>query len=191
VTPEIADGLGLRRPSGALVASVMPRSPAARAGLKGGDLIVSVDGQVVDDPNAFDYRFATKPLGGKSELDVVRGGHDMRLAVALETAPESPRNELVIRARSPFTGATVANLSPALAEELRLDSAAQGVAVLDVADGSVAQSLGFHKGDVVLKVNNATIATTADLQKAVSQPSRLWRVTIVRDGQQISVMLSG
>jgi S1-C subfamily serine protease len=122
---------------------------------------------------------------------VVRAGHDVRVGVALETAPESPRNEVVIRARSPFSGATVANLSPALAEELRLDSAAEGVAVLSVGDGSVAQSLGFHKGDVVLQVNNATIATTADLQKAVSQPSRLWRITILRGSQQISLMLGG
>ena len=67
VTPEIAESLGLKRPAGALVASVTPQSPAARAGLKTGDLIVSIDGQAVDDPNAFDYRFATKPLGGSAK----------------------------------------------------------------------------------------------------------------------------
>ena len=63
--------------------------------------------------------------------------------------------------------------------------------MLAVADGSVAQSLGIQKGDMVLKVNNATIATTADLQKAVSQPSRLWRVVIQRGAQQISLMVGG
>ncbi len=191
VTQEIADGLGLKRPTGALVASVIPKGPAARAGLKSGDLIVSVDGQGVDDPNAFDYRFATKPLGGKTDVGVVRGGHDMKLAVALESAPESPRDEVVVKSRSPFLGATVANLSPALAEELRLDSAAEGVAVLALADGSPAQSLGFQKGDVVLQVNGTKIATTADFQKAIAQPSRLWRITILRGGQEISVMLGG
>jgi len=64
VTPEIADSLSLKRPAGALVNGVTAKSPAARAGLRTGDLIVEVDGQPVDDPNAFDYRFATKPLGG-------------------------------------------------------------------------------------------------------------------------------
>ena len=191
VTPEIAEGLGLKRPSGALVASVTPKSPAARAGLKTGDLIVAVDGQPVDDPNAFDYRFATKPLSGKAQLGVVRANHDVQVAVALETAPETARDELVVRARSPLLGATVANLSPALAEELRLDSTLEGVAVLSLEGGSVAQSLGFQKGDVLLAVNNEKIATTADLQKVLAQQSRLWRITILRGGQQISVVLGG
>jgi Do/DeqQ family serine protease len=191
VTPEIADGLGLKRPAGALVATVSAKSPAARAGLKTGDLIVSIDGQPVDDPNAFDYRFATKAVGGQAQLGVVRAGHETRVAIALQTAPESPRDEVVVRARSPLLGAKVANLSPALAEELRLDSAAEGVAVIEVANGSVAQSLGFQKGDVVVAVNEEQIATTSDLQRVVAKPSRLWRVTINRGGQQISVVFSG
>src|ERR1700693_2764532 len=61
VTVEIAESLGLKRPGGALVANISPGSPAARAGLKTGDLVVAVDGQVVDDPNALDYRLANKP----------------------------------------------------------------------------------------------------------------------------------
>jgi Do/DeqQ family serine protease len=191
VTPEIAEGLGLKRPAGALVASVAPKSPAARAGLKTGDLLVAVDGQPVDDPNAFDYRFATKPLGGQAQLGIVRTGRESRLAVALESAPETPRNEVVIQSRSPFLGAKVANLSPALAEELRLDSAAEGVAVIAVADGSVAQSIGFQKGDVVLTVNSEAIAKTADLQRVAAQPTRLWRITILRGGQQLSVVFGG
>jgi len=70
VTPEIAETLGLRLPIGALVANVVANSPSARAGLKSSDLIVAIDGQAVDDPNAFDYRFATRPLGGTSQVDV-------------------------------------------------------------------------------------------------------------------------
>src|SRR6202161_4888388 len=74
VTPEIAETIGLRRPTGALVANVVPASPAARAGLKLSDLIVAIEGQAVDDPNAFDYRFATRPLGGTGGVRVQRGG---------------------------------------------------------------------------------------------------------------------
>ena len=96
---------------------------------------------------------------------MVRGGKETKVAVALETAPESPRDEIVIDARSPFLGAKVANLSPALAEELRLDTTAEGVAVVDIADGSVAQQLGFQRGDVVVAVNGAKIAKTGDLRE--------------------------
>jgi Do/DeqQ family serine protease len=191
VTPDIAEGLGLKRPAGALVANVTAASPAARAGLRSGDLIVAIDGQLVEDSNAFDYRFATKPLGGHAQLGIVRGGKEQRVSVALETAPETPRDEIVIRARSPFMGAKVANISPALADELRLESATEGVAVLDIADGSLAQNLGFRRGDVIAEVNGERIARTRDLDRIAKAPNRLWRITIVRGGQPISVTFGG
>jgi Do/DeqQ family serine protease len=191
VTPEIGESLGLKRPTGALVASVTPASAAARAGLRTGDLIVSIDGQAVDDPNAFDYRFATKLLGGTARLGLVRGGRETTVSVALETAPDTAHDELVIGARSPFTGAKVSNITPALADELRIDSSTEGVVVIDVANGSPAQILGFRKGDVILAVNNQKILKTADLERATAQASRTWRITITRGGQQMSVVLSG
>jgi Do/DeqQ family serine protease len=191
VTPEIADSLGLKRPVGALVATVTEKSPAARGGLKTGDLIVAIDGQTVDDQNAFDYRFATKALGGNAQLGIVRAGKETKLNVALEAAPETPRDELVIKARSPFMGVKVANISPALADELHLDASAEGVIVLEVADGSLAQNLGFRRGDVIAAVNNEKIERTRDLERAAKDSVRRWTITIVRGGQQISVTLGG
>jgi len=191
VTPEIADSLGLKAPSGALVASVVSASPAARAGIKTGDLIVTVDGATVDDPNAFDYRFATKPLGGTAQIGLVRGRKPIIIPVTLEGLPDTPRDEVEIKGRSPFVGATVANLSPALADEMRLDPQTEGVVVTAIADGSTAQSIGFQKGDIVLAVNDQKIAKSADLERVAGAGGRQWRVTIVRGGQQISVMFSG
>jgi Do/DeqQ family serine protease len=191
VTPDIADSLGLARPSGALVASVAADSPAAHAGIKTGDLIVSVDGTAVDDPNAFDYRFATKPLGGTAQIGLLRQGKQMVVPVALASLPDTPRDEVVIKARSPFLGATVANLSPALADELQLNPQAEGVVITTVADGSPAQSIGFRKGDIVVSVNDQKIDKPADLERVAGAGGRQWRVTIMRGGQQISVMFSG
>ena len=191
VTPDIADSLGLKRPGGALVASVTPASPAARAGIKTGDLIVSVDGQDVDDPNAFDYRFATKTLGGTAQIGLIRDGKPVTVAVGLEVVPDLPRSEVRIRANSPFLGATVASLSPALADELRLDPQAEGVVVTDVAAGSTAQSIGFQKGDIVVSVNNQKIDKPADLERIANAGGRQWRITIQRGSQQISVVFSG
>jgi Do/DeqQ family serine protease len=191
VTPEIAESLGLKRPAGALIATVTSASPAGRGGLKTSDLIVAIDGQPVEDPNAFEYRFATKAIGGSVRLGVVRAGKEIAVAVALEAIPDTPRDELLIASPSPFQGAKVSNLSPALADDLRLDPSAQGVVIVDIASGSPAQSLGFQRGDLVVSVNNAKIAKTRDLEKAVGQQSRLWRITIMRGGQQMSVELRG
>jgi Do/DeqQ family serine protease len=191
VTPEIADSLGLKRPGGALVASVSSGGPAARAGIKTGDLIVTIDGVIVDDPNAFDYRFATKPIGGTAQIGLMRQGKEVVVAVPLESLPDTPRQEVEIKGQSPFVGATVTSLSPALADELRLDPQAEGVVITGVADGSPAQSIGFQKGDIVVSVNSQKIATPADLERVSSAGGRQWRVTINRGGQQISVMFSG
>src|SRR6202034_855404 len=157
VTPEIAESLGLKRPSGALVANVAADGPAAKAGIKTGDLIVTVDGVEVEDPNAFDYRFATKPLGGAAKVGLLRQGKDTVVSVALQSLPDTPRNEVQIKGQSPFLGATVANLSPALADELRLDPQTEGVVITAVAEGSAAESVGFQKGDIVRAVNNQKI----------------------------------
>jgi S1-C subfamily serine protease len=191
VTPEIAESLGLRLPTGALVASIVPTGPAARAGLKSSDLIVGIDGQTVDDPNAFDYRFATRPLGGTAQIDVQRAGRAIKLTVPLETAPDTGRNELVLTSRSPLQGAKVANISPAVADELHLDADTEGVVVTDIPDNSTAASVGFQKGDVILVINNQKVGKTTDLEAATREASRLWRITLMRGGQQINVTLGG
>ena len=121
MTPEIAEGLGLKRNTGALVASITSNSPAAKAGLKTGDVIISIDDQDIEDQNAFDYRFGTRPLGGHAQVGLCAPARETKVTVDLLTAPETPREEIVIKARSPLTGAKVGNLSPALADELRID----------------------------------------------------------------------
>jgi Do/DeqQ family serine protease len=191
VTADLAEGLGLKRPSGALIAAVTPASPAGRAGLKTGDLIVAIDGQPVEDPNAFEYRLATKGIGGSARVGILRDGREASLTVALQAAPDTPHDELVIDKPSPFQGARVSNLSPALADSLRIDPGSQGVVIVDVATGSPAQSLGFRRGDLVISVNSAKIARTRDLERVTGQQNRRWSITIRRGGQQMSLELRG
>ena len=118
-------------------------------------------------------------------------GKEMTVTLALLAAPDIARDEVVIKGRSPFSGATVANLSPALADELQIQNAEQGVVVLDVENGSYASNLGFRRGDVVLAVNGRTIDKTGELARVTEQPSRTWRVTIRRGAQQISAVFGG
>jgi Do/DeqQ family serine protease len=186
VTPDIADGLGLSRPQGALVVDVTKDSPGARAGLKSGDVVTSVDGLGVDDPSALNYRLATRGIGAKAQVGVMRDGKQYVASLALEAAPETvPRDEVDIAGISPLTGAKVANLSPAVAEELAYDGDPNGVIVEAVGSGSVADDAGLARGDVVLEVNGVAIDTTRTLAKVCAQQQRYWQITIKRNGQVI------
>ena len=156
VSQDIADSLGMSRPAGALVTDVVDNSPAAEAGLKRGDVVSAVDGVDIDDPEAFGYRIGTKPIGGSATLSVLRGGKSLSLVVKLVAAPEvPPRDPVKLAGTSPFTGATVVNLSPAVEEELSIEGVHEGVVVADVAENSPAAEVGLQKGDIVRAVNDA------------------------------------
>ncbi|RTL97438.1 DegQ family serine endoprotease [Ancylobacter aquaticus] len=192
MTPDLAEGLDVVRPTGALVQNIFPGSPAEKAGLRAGDLIVTVAGLEVDDPDAFGFRFATRPLGGSVDLGIIRQGKPATLRVALEPAPETvPRDEVLLQGRSPLSGATVVNLSPAVIEEMRTIDAIKGVVILMVEEGSPAERTSFRPGDVIMEINGTPITTTADLQRITRVPARSWRVTLQRGGRVISALLPG
>ena len=192
VTTEIAETLGLKRPAGALVVTVAPGSPGARAGLKSGDLITTIDGQAVDDPNAFEYRFATKSVGATATLGLLRNGRETHVNVALETAPEPSAKDVVkVGGRSPFTGAAVMTLSPALAEQLRLDFGAEGAVVIEVEEGTPAQVLGLRRGDIIVSVNGRKVEDARALSRLSETPQRLWRIQINRGGRMMTTVISG
>src|SRR5258705_214233 len=115
----------------------------------------------------------------------------VKLTVPMEAAPDVGRNEIVLTTRSPFQGAKVANISPAVADELHLDADTEGVVVTEIGDDSTAAGVGFQKGDIILAVNNQKIGKTSDLEKATRDAARLWRITVLRGGQQIQVTLGG
>jgi Do/DeqQ family serine protease len=192
VTPDIADGLNLKRPAGSLVTGVTSGSPAARAGLKVGDLITTIDGQAVDDTDALGFRFATKPLGGHTQLGLIRGGKEMHVSVPLIAAPETPpRDPVKVRTRSPFLGATVINLSPAVADEMHVDGEARGVIVSEVEDGTPAQMVGLRRGDIVQEVNGEAVTHTKDIERLTRTPQRVWRLKVNRGGQILTTTLGG
>jgi Do/DeqQ family serine protease len=192
VSREIADSLGLDRPTGALVSDVVEGSPAAQAGVRSGDIVTAIDGLSVDDQEGFGYRLATRPIGGVARMTVLRDGKPHEISVKLIAAPEKPpRDALKVGGRSPFTGATVMNISPAVAEEYSVDSARSGVVVTDVPEESVAANVGIQKGDVILSINNAKIARTADVQRATAHASAYWKLSINRGGRVFTTVIGG
>lgn len=192
MSQEIADGLGLERPAGALLADVEPKGPGGEAGLKRGDVIVSVDGQPTDDPEAVGYRLGTKPLGGQVTFGVLRGGKKIAVQMRLTPAPEiPPRDAVKLKGPSPFAGATAVNISPAVIEEMTVQGATNGVVVSEVEDGSAAQQLNLQRGDIVLAVNDQKIETTRDLEKAAASRAYYWKITIARGGQVFTTVVGG
>jgi Do/DeqQ family serine protease len=192
VSKDIADNLGLDRPTGALVVEVAGDSPAAAVGLKRGDVVAAIDGQSVDDPESVGFRLGVKPLGGTARLAVLRDGKTLDMQLKLSSAPETPpREALTIQGRSPFDGALVMNVSPAVSEELSLQGASAGVVVASVGDNTTAAQIGLQKGDIVLAVNGTVIEKTHDLERAAADHPRWWDVTIRRGGETIRTRLGG
>jgi S1-C subfamily serine protease len=187
VTPDMARSLGLAAPSGALVADIWPGGAAERAGLKQGDVVIAVDGGPVVDAAALNYAVGTHRPGDSLRIGVRRGAGEQTLSLRAEPAPATPaRDEQLIGGRSPFTGATVVNLSPAVAEELGLDPfSGPAVLVSKIAGGPAAQ-VGLRPGDLIRAVNGRSIKTVRDLSGAVAAPAPVWQVTIERDGQQVT-----
>ncbi len=192
VSSDIAESLGIDRPAGALVQEVYDRSPAARAGLRSGDVIVSVDGKPTADPRALRYRFSTKGLDGVATLGVIRSGKIVDVSVPLESAPEDPpRSETILQGNNPLAGAKVANLSPALAEELSMDDDSYGVVVMSIKDGTPADNVGLRRGDIVVRVNRARIQSAGQLAELVSRPARAWELTVKRGDRLLNVVVGG
>lgn len=132
----------------------------------------------------------TAGIGKSAELTVVEKGKEKKVTIALDTAPETaPRDERLIEGRNPFVYATVANLSPKLADELRMPSQVTGVVITDVKRGSLTYRVGFQPKDVILSLNGADIASTAAVEKALDDNPGFWRVEILRDGQRIRQFL--
>jgi Do/DeqQ family serine protease len=193
VTPDIAESLGLTAPSGALVAKVHAKGPAAKAGLKAGDVVVSVDGKPVQDPQAFQYRFLTKGIGGATELGVLRKGQQLKTSIALIAPVEDPpRDARELQGRHPLTGCTVANISPAVAAEVGIDDdMREGVVVLDVKDKTPGGRLGLKRGDIVVGVNDAKVQSVAQLVAALDAVDGDWRLQVERAGRVFNLAIQG
>ena len=188
VTADIAESLGFARPEGALVASLHPESPLLAAGLKQGDVILALDGHPIENAKEFNYRVATSKIGQQSIIEFQRDGKAREASVTLVAAPETTeRSETLMEGNSPLQGMVVANLSPAVAEELGVPSSLSGVIALEIKTGPAKRF--FRKGDILLEINGVSIASVVDLQKAVSGDQSYWEIQINRGGHKLQMTL--
>jgi serine protease Do len=179
---------GMTRPEGVYITSVYEGGPAEKAGLMIGDIILAVGGFPVAEFQSLRYRIATQIVGDNVRLTVVRAGARFQIDVALVAPPDKPpRNDTWIPGLNPLSGAKVASLSPALAEDLGLDSSIHGVVVLEVRRGSAAARLGIREGDVIRAFDGRPVRTVQELLDFRVPQFKPWSIKITRAGEDISI----
>jgi len=177
VTPEIATSLGLQEPKGALVASTVPDSPAARAGVRQGDVIVAINGKDIADTHDVTRRVASLPAGKSASFTVLRDGQrqsvnvtigakkDAQLAANIDPQAGGPAGAT---ATIKAMGLGLTALTPDVRRAYNIDESIQGVLVTQVDPDSGAADQGLRPGDIVVSVHNKAVHTPQDIEKSVA-----------------------
>ena len=186
VDSAIAVSLGLAKPEGAVVTAVYPGSPAEKAGLTLGDIVLSADQAPVGDDASLDYIAQTHRLGDTLTLQVRHNGQITALRLKLEAAAsQTSEGQKTLHGRNPLQGAVIADLTPSLADSLGFDPFAHGVVIVKLTPGIAAQ-FGFRPGDLVRAVNGQPVASVAELESAL-KAGRVGSLVLQRGGETITV----
>jgi Do/DeqQ family serine protease len=190
VTAEIARSLGMTRPQGVLVSEIYDGGPGDRAGLQQGDVIIRIGGAEVNDRGGLNFNVGTRRPGDRVELGVLRNGRSLTLNATVQPPPETPAADETTFSAPPLQGATVVNLSPALADRLGIDPfAGRGVLVTGVSARGYAAAAGLRRGDLIREINGQGVNTVNELDRALRSGAN-WQVTIERGGRRLSARLS-
>jgi serine protease Do len=169
VTPELAKQFGLNQGGGVLVGDVEPGKPAAKAGLKKGDIILKLNGVPLESRNELQLKISQTPPGTPVTLDVWRDGKAQTFTVTLEQLPEtataSSQGE---GSQGTLSGVEVQELTPDLAQQLNLKPGVHGVVVSQIDPSSAAASTDLQRGDVIQEVNHHVITDMQDYKQALS-----------------------
>jgi serine protease Do len=191
VTTELADALELDNPKGALVAEVMPESPAAKGGLKSGDVILSFDGVSVKKMNDLPKQVAETAIGKSVKVLVRRGEKNKTLNVTIEELEEEVNEENVSEKEEAddLLGMKLKPLNSKLREQLSLEKDQKGIAVIEVERTSLAAQSGIRRGDVLVKVANQNVNAVADVTKAIKNADATALVLVRRGGNNLFLAL--
>jgi serine protease Do len=192
MTTDLAKTFGASSSDGALVSSVFEGSPAEKAGLEPGDIIVEFDGQPIGKTTDLSRIVAATPVGKKVTIKIIRDGKPVSLGSTIAQMSDKEPVQLAA-GESPKggrLGLAVEPLTPEVARELRT-SEKYGLVVRDVEEGSPADEAGIRRGDLITEVNRQPVRTVDDLRRAVDQTksgqTALFRVH--RDGSAVYLTL--
>jgi len=193
ITPELAKALQLKNDTGALVADVLPGSPAEQAGIERSDVIVAFNGKTVKESHNLPALVAAAPIGEKSSVTVVRNGAEKHLTVTIAELPgDDGAGENPSKPAEGKWGLQLQNLTPQIAQQLGVKQD-QGVLVAGVQPGSPADKSSINAGDVILEVNRQPVKTVDDVMRALSKAGDKDSVLLLvqRDQKSRFVALSG
>jgi serine protease Do len=192
LTPELAKGFQMSDSSGALVASVQPDSPAAKAGLKAGDVITRFDGQTIAHSSDLPRLVANAPVGRQVALTVMREGKPVTLNISVAQMDEP--GQVVASAQGEESkgelGLTVESITPDKAKDMKLANS-HGVLVRDVRSGSPAENAGIRAGDVITEVDRQAVTDAANLKRVLAKHPKGAPIVVMiqRDGASLYVAL--
>jgi serine protease Do len=191
VTEDMAKSLKMAEAKGAIVSDVTASSPAEKAGVKPGDVIVGVDGRKVENNNDLSRYIASRAPGATVKLDVNREGQPKTISVALGTFPDENEKAEDEEGRKGKLGMTLRDLSPDLAERLELPRTTKGVMVMDVEAGEAAEQAGLQKGDVIVSVNGSSVSDVDSFEAEIAKAKAdgLARLRVRRAGSHLFLVL--
>ncbi len=183
LTDDISDGLGLKSTDGVLVADVNEDGPAAKAGMKAGDVILSVDGKKIEEMRALPRLIADIKPGHDSNVTVWRDGAEKDLAVEIGKQPVSQKvaanDDQSSGGIEDKVGLAVQQLTPDIARELGMPETAKGVVVAGVKPGSPAAEKGLRRGDVLTKAGGKELTSPRDLTESLNQARKDGRKSVL------------
>jgi serine protease Do len=169
LTPDLADSMGLKQTTGALVSEPQPDGPAVKAGIQSGDVITSVDGAAIHDARELARRIGTMAPGASVKLGLIHQGQDKTVTLTLGTLPNEKQADATPQNQREVPDSDVPKLGLTLAPASKVQgSDGNGVVVTAVADGGVAADHGFQVGDIILDVGGKTVSTPADVRKSLA-----------------------
>lgn len=193
VTADLAASLGLKTVGGALVSNVEPESPAARAGVRQGDVITGLDGRAFPDANDLRNQIASTKPGNTVALTVFRHGQEEQLSARVVERETTAANRPSAESAAPEAnslGMVVQPLTPQVAEQVGLSRSTTGLLITNVDPAGLAADVGIHAGDVITRVNNRHVRSVADLQVAIAERTdRPALLLLTRNGTSLFVAL--
>lgn len=184
LSDDMARTYRMKDNKGALISDVISDSPAEKAGLKADDVVLAVDGHAIEDNSALTSYIAPKAPGTTVNLRVLRGGAELNIPVTLGTFPDEPADADNESGNHGQLGMTLRNLTPDMADRLELPRASKGVVVTAVEAGEAAEEAGLSRGDVIVSVNGAAVASVGDFEREIdrARPDGVARLRVRRQG---------